>query len=66
MDGIQDDIMGKMTLEEVDELEYVKMCYQETMRRDAPAAVSGTSTVLKDTTYDGVLLHPGNAFLVGL
>ena len=54
MDGIQDDIMEKMTLEEVDELEYVKMCYQETMRRDAPAALSSTNTVLKTTTYDGV------------
>jgi len=37
LDSIKDDIMGKMTLAGVDELEYLKMCYQESMRRDAPA-----------------------------
>ena len=32
MEKVKDDIMGKMTLEDVDELDYVKMCYQESMR----------------------------------
>lgn len=35
LDSVKDDFMGKMTLESVDELEFVKMSYQEAMRRDA-------------------------------
>lgn len=55
-----------MTLEEVDELEFVKMCYQETMRRDTPAAISSTNTVLKATTFDTNHFVPGDPFYVGL
>ena len=43
MDKIKDDIMGKMTVETLDDLEYVKMCYQESMRKDSPAVVSSTA-----------------------
>ena len=34
MDTVKDDIMGKMTIEAVDDLEYVKQAYMETMRKD--------------------------------
>ena len=40
MEKVKDDIMTKMTREGVDELEYVKMAYSETMRRDAPAGMT--------------------------
>ena len=47
MQRVQDNIMEKMTLEGVEDLEYVKMCYQEVLRRDAPAAVSTMNSVTK-------------------
>lgn len=56
--------MGKMTLEGVDELELVKMCYLESMRRDAPASMSVTSTVSKDVTIDGVFMRKNDPFYI--
>lgn len=48
MERVKDDIMGKMNLEDIEELEYVKQCYQESMRLCAPAQTSSTSCVNKD------------------
>ena len=45
MDKVKDDIMEKMTVEAVDELEYVKLAYTETMRKNNPAFASATSLV---------------------
>ena len=66
MDSVKDDIMGKMTLESIEDLEYTKMCYQETMRRDAPAVISSTSCLSKDALIDGVRVNAGEAFWVGI
>jgi len=34
MDKVKGDIMGKMDLDSLQELEFVKQCYMETMRRN--------------------------------
>lgn len=34
MDEVKDDVMAKITVEKTDELEYVKLAYMETMRRN--------------------------------
>ena len=47
MDSMKDDVMGKMTIAEVDELEYVKLAYMETMRKTSPAGSSSTSCMTK-------------------
>ena len=54
MEKVKDDIMTKMTREGVDELEYVKMVYSETMRRDAPAGMSKFQSVTKDMRIGGI------------
>ena len=66
MEGVKDDIMGKMTIESVDELEYIKLAYNETMRVDAPVGVSMTSCMSKDTKIGGVDMRAGEMFWVGL
>ena len=43
----------------------MKMCYQETLRRDAPAAISKISNMTKATTICGVDLSPKDAFIIG-
>ena len=55
-----------MSLEVIEELDYVKKCYQEAMRRDAPAVLSSTSMLSKDALIDGVRLDAGVAFWVGI
>ena len=62
MEKIKDDIIGKMTLEDVDELDYVKMCYQESMRCHAPAPMSSTSMVNRDVTISGLNMRKGDPF----
>ena len=64
LERVKDDIMGKMTLQEVDELVYMKMCYQESMRRDSPASVSMSSTVTKPCSIGGVNLTQDDLFVV--
>ena len=65
MQRMQDNVMEKMTLEEVEDLEYVKMCYQEVLRRDAPAAVSKICSMTKTVQVSGVVPNPGDAFIIG-
>ena len=64
MDRVKDDIMGKMNYEDVENLEYVKMCYQESMRIEAPAAGTSTSMFSKDVNINGVDFKTGEAFYV--
>ena len=64
MDRVKDDIVGKMSYEDVEDLEYVKMCYQESMRIEAPAAGTGTGAFSKDVTINGVDFFKGEAFYV--
>ena len=66
MDRVKDDIMGKMKLEDLEELEYTKLCYQESMRICSPAPSSSTSCVNKDVTISGVDMKKGDAFYIML
>ena len=54
LEKCKEDFMTLLTTQEVDELEYLKMCYYETMRFDSPIAQSGTSTFSKDVVIGGV------------
>lgn len=66
MTGVSDDIMEKMTLETVEDLELVKMCYQETMRLDPPAGMSKVNSMTKDICIDGVNMRKDDtAFIIG-
>ena len=49
-DRCKDDLMKLFTTNEVDELEYLKMCYTEILRSDAPAGQSSTSCFSQDVT----------------
>ena len=64
MEKIKDNIMGSMTMKAVEDLEFTKMCYQETMRRDAPAAISELGSMTKDINVAGVDLRPSDAFII--
>ena len=64
MDGVKDNIKEKMTLESVEELEYVKMCYQETLRLDSPASMSKICNMSKDVSISGVDLREGDPFMI--
>lgn len=64
MDRVKDDILNKMSHEDVEELDYVKMCYQESMRIAAPAEGSSTSCFNKPVTIDGIQFDAGDAFFV--
>lgn len=66
MELVKDDIMGKMTAEMVEDLDYTKLVYQEILRRYTPIPTSSTSTVSKTTTYNGVTFHKGDAFYVNM
>lgn len=66
MEKIKDDIQNKMIHEDVDENAYVKMCYQESMRRYAPAAISSTSCMSKDIKIQGVDMKKDDAFYIGI
>ena len=66
MRRMQDDIIGKMTQDAVKELSFVKMAYQETLRRDTPGGISGTSTMLEEVTIGGVKIKPGDAFWLSM
>ena len=64
MDRVKDDIVTKMSLEDVDNLEYMKMCYQESMRIESPVASSSTSCVNKDVNINGIDMNAGDAFFI--
>ena len=66
MSNVADDIMDKMTMESVEEMEYVKLAYMETMRRDSPAQISSTSCMTKDMKIGGVSMYANEALWVGI
>jgi cytochrome P450 len=66
MDKVKDDIMNKMDSESVQELDFVKYCYLETMRRTFPANSSSTSCFTKDLSICGIDVKAGEAFYVYL
>ena len=64
MERVKDDILGKMTLKEVDDCELIKMCYMEAMRRNSPAAISSTACMSKDCNITGLDLPANQGFLI--
>jgi len=66
MAEVQDNIMEKMTMDAVDELEYVKLAYMEAMRMEAPVSITMTSCMNKDTKVCGIDMREGDAFWVGI
>ena len=66
MESVKDDIMTKMNLESVENMDYVKMVYLETMRRDPPGEFSKGGTVTKKTTIGGVELDFNDMLVVGI
>ena len=66
MARVSDDIMSKLTKEEADELEYVKLSFTETMRRDTPAPQSHISCMTKDIKIGDVTLRKDDAFVIAL
>ena len=63
---IEGKIMQSMDLESLQELDFVKQCYMESMRRDAPANAVNTSTMTRDVNIKGIDLRAGEAFFVGI
>ena len=66
MEEVKGDVMERMTIEKIDNLEFVKLAYMETMRLNAPAISSATSCMTKDSKIDGVDMRAEEAFWVGL
>lgn len=64
MEGVKDDVFGKMNLESLDQLEYVKMAYLESLRRDSPTPMGGTACMTKDVRIKGVDFRAGDAFWI--
>ena len=65
-DRCQDDLMGLLTTDEVDELEYLKMCYTETLRSDAPAGQSSTSCFNQDVTIGKLKIQKGAPIFIAI
>lgn len=65
---IGDDLVNKLDYETVQDLNYLQCCYYESLRMEAPAAVTLISTVLQDTTIGqgdlSVHMKKGMIFLV--
>eukprot|EP00806_Schmidingerella_arcuata_P004651 Macronucleus_5220.p1 GENE.Macronucleus_5220~~Macronucleus_5220.p1 ORF type:complete len:176 (+),score=47.69 Macronucleus_5220:1-528(+) len=58
--------MSKMTMDAVDELEYVKLAYHETMRMDAPVSTSMTSCMSKDVKIGNIEMRKNEALWLGM
>lgn len=66
MAEVSDNIMEKMTMESVEQMEYVKMAYMEVMRRDAPAGMSSTACMTKDMKIGGITMYAQEALWIGI
>lgn len=53
------DYLKEFTLDDTENLSYVKQCYMETMRLDSPVVASTTLTFTEDTVFGGVLIDAG-------
>jgi cytochrome P450 len=58
------DFVKEFTFEMTDDLDYVRMAYNEVMRMDVPFAITGFMDVLSPTNFKGIHIEPGQAFLV--
>ena len=54
MEPVKDDIMGKLTLEHSEKLSYLRECYFEALRIEAPVVYSNPSCFYQDVTIQGV------------
>ena len=61
-----DNIVENMTLEVIEDLDYLQMSYKESMRRDAPAPWSHLSCMTRDLSIRGVDLRKDDAFIISL
>ena len=66
LEKCKEDFMKLLTTQQVDELEYLKMCYFETLRFDTPISQSGTSMFSKDIVISGVKFPKGAPFMMSL
>lgn len=66
MAKVTGNIMEDMTMEGVEEMDYIKLAYMETMRRDAPFSISTTSCMSRDIKIGGVTMYAEEAFWVGI
>lgn len=64
MESVKENIIEGMTIEDVDQLDFVKMAYQEALRRDCPAPLSMPSTMTRNVKINGVELSAGDPFCV--
>ena len=54
MKSVKENLMSDMDLDSLDQLEYLKMAYQESLRRDTPAPMGGVAMMTKDMKIKGV------------
>lgn len=66
MSKVGDNIMGSLDLESIQDLEFVKLCYLESMRRSSPAGASSTSCMTRDVNLGGIDILAGEAFYIGI
>ena len=64
MEEVKDNISEKLTLERVAENEYVKLCFQEALRRDTGRAQSSTVCLTKDARIGGIDFRAGDPFVI--
>ena len=51
-----------MSYKDAEKLEYVRMCYNESMRMEAPAPATGAGCFNKDVKINGVDFYEGESF----
>lgn len=66
MKSVEHDPLNEMTIEKVDQLEHLKLIYMETMRRNPPGPMNTGASVNGTVTIDGIQLHPGDLFFIGV
>lgn len=66
MEKVGDDVLNKYTFEMTDDLDFVKMAYNEVMRLDTPFDISSTNTVTEPCNIAGVDFKPGDAILINM
>jgi len=66
IEKVKNDWVKDYEYEMTEDLEYLKYAYYETMRLDAPLAVSSTSTVTKPCKLMDIQFYPGDAFFINM
>ena len=63
---IGSDVVGKLNQEAVEDLEYVKNSYNESLRLNSAAAISQISQMTRDVTIGGAEVRKDDAFIVDI